>query len=146
MRNIQAKITNLPLTDRRFQKVTKIQSSSTPHLLSPLDMDHRPIDMTKYGDEFFSSDETWESPQHEKEHPLPNLHLLGSIPDESIILIEIAGWRFEPIYHQCTSGESFLAPYIRWLLLTNTRSKAESSPFAWIKSGRFSLVPNGPIA
>ena len=65
--------------------------------------------------------------------------------------MEIAGWGFEPIYHQCTfypctSGESFLAPYIRWLLLTNTRSKAESSPFAWIKSGRFSLVPNGPIA
>lgn len=115
MRNIQAKITNLSLTDRRFQKVTTIQSSSTPHLLSPLDMDHWPIDMTKFGEEFFSSEETWESPQHEKEHPLPNLHLLGSIPWFSAIWIYNLDGNCRVVSWADLSSVHLLSLHQRWI-------------------------------
>ena len=164
MRNIQAKITNLPLTDRSFQTVTKIQSSSTPHLLSPLDMDHWPIDMTEFSDEFFF--QTTTKPEN---HPNMNRNILyqcsvcwvpslGFRPHESIILIAIAGWCFEPMYHQCTfypctSGSFFFGTLHSLTFLDQTPTQKQSHLHllesfwrVWILSSQagWSLGPQWP--
>lgn len=108
MRNLQAIITNLPVDGPEISKGDKNSIIHDPTSTKPTG--HGSLtnrhDWTQWG-VFF---QTTTKPEN---HPNMNRNILyqcsvcwvpslGFRRHESIILIAIAGWCFEPIYHQCT--------------------------------------------